>query len=245
MRSIWHNFFHFPDRNKLLQSAGEFGENNNIFHNIPQPTTSSTILSNSPEGAQHDIDIHIDCDVDDDDDDRGAYGYNETIDGGNGGRCICSVPEVYYKISEIANYIDSILTLIFPFFLIAFFNVRIAVTVWKLKDQRRNIVATTANNTNGSSVSTAAYSQNNHFCNRQGVLQRSMRGTTSTTQALYRNSRKNNFCYSLNMNNKGENRPDEGGGGGSRQKNCHSGGGPSSTVRFQDCIEMSQMESSM
>ncbi len=45
------------------------------------------------------------------------------------------------------------------------------------------------------------------------------------------------------MNNKGESSPDEGGGGPSH-KTCI-GGGSSSTVRFQDCIEMSQMESSM
>lgn len=56
-------------------------------------------------------------------------------------RRICSVPLEYYKISEFANYIDSVATLIIPFFLITFINVRIAACVWKLKDQRQHIVA--------------------------------------------------------------------------------------------------------
>lgn len=239
-----HNFLPFPDHNKLLRPKSEFDKNKNLLRNIPQ----SKLLTNpnSPEGAQHDIHIDEDDDGDDDDDDddRGGNGYSDMTEGGKGVRCICSVPEVYYKVSEIANYIDSILTLIFPFFLIGFFNVRIAVTVWKLKDQRRNIVATTtANSTNGSSVATT---QNNHFCNRQGTLRCSMRETTSTTLAPYRNScnnhnsRKNYFCYSLKTN-KAKNSPSVESGGGGRHKNY----GLPSTVRFQDCIEMSQMESSM
>lgn len=57
---------------------------------------------------------------------------------------VCSVPPDYYRISEIANYLDSVVTLIIPFFLITFFNVRIAICVWKLQRQRQNIVATPA-----------------------------------------------------------------------------------------------------
>ncbi|CAL8074619.1 unnamed protein product [Orchesella dallaii] len=61
---------------------------------------------------------------------------------------ICTVPEGYYRISEIANYLDSVVTLIIPFFLITFFNVRIATCVWKLKNQRQSIVASSAANIN-------------------------------------------------------------------------------------------------
>ena len=56
---------------------------------------------------------------------------------------LCSVREEHIYISSIASHIDSLLTLIFPFFIITYLNVRIAICVWKLKDQRKNIVAST------------------------------------------------------------------------------------------------------
>lgn len=57
---------------------------------------------------------------------------------------MCTVPEHYYKISEIANYLDSAITLIIPFLLICYFNLRIAISVWKLRDQRQYFVASLA-----------------------------------------------------------------------------------------------------
>lgn len=53
----------------------------------------------------------------------------------------CTVPFEYMTISTVANYLDSMITLIIPFCLITFFNMRIAVCIWKLKDQRMNIIA--------------------------------------------------------------------------------------------------------
>lgn len=53
----------------------------------------------------------------------------------------CTVPKHYHKISEIANYLDMVVTLIIPFILITYFNVRIAISVWNLKEQRQQIVA--------------------------------------------------------------------------------------------------------
>lgn len=55
----------------------------------------------------------------------------------------CSVPPEYYRVSEIANYLDTCITLVIPFLLISFFNVRIAWSLWKLKDSRRQMMATT------------------------------------------------------------------------------------------------------
>jgi hypothetical protein len=54
---------------------------------------------------------------------------------------VCTVPLEYLTVSIVANYLDSMITLIIPFCLIAFFNMRIATCVWRLKDERKSIIA--------------------------------------------------------------------------------------------------------
>lgn len=73
--------------------------------------------------------------------------YENSLDNGErvetilGSAYICSVPMNYYRVSEIANYLDTLITLIIPFALIAFFNVQIAICVWKFKKERQKIVS--------------------------------------------------------------------------------------------------------
>lgn len=50
----------------------------------------------------------------------------------------CTVPSQFHKFSEIANYVDSAVTLLIPFLLITYFNVRIAVLVWRMNRERTN-----------------------------------------------------------------------------------------------------------
>lgn len=92
------------------------------------------------------------------------------------GGYICTVPQDYYRISEIANYLDSVVTLIIPFFLITFFNVKIAICIWKLKDQRRSIVA--------SSCSTKP--DINVHPNNSHRVSTSFRCSTKTSSSIYR-----------------------------------------------------------
>ncbi|CAG7728869.1 unnamed protein product [Allacma fusca] len=54
---------------------------------------------------------------------------------------LCSVRQEHVYFSSIASHIDSILTLILPFGIISYLNVRIAMCVWRLKDQREHLVA--------------------------------------------------------------------------------------------------------
>lgn len=54
---------------------------------------------------------------------------------------MCSVPKQYWNISRVANYIDSVVTLVVPFCVISFFNMRIAICVWNLRKHRETIVA--------------------------------------------------------------------------------------------------------
>jgi len=64
---------------------------------------------------------------------------------------ICTVPSKFLTVSIIANYIDSIITLIIPFGLIAYFNIRITMCVMKVKEERMKIVASfKTGNANGS-----------------------------------------------------------------------------------------------
>lgn len=56
------------------------------------------------------------------------------------GNVKCTVPSKYITVSIIANYLDSVITLIVPFCLITYFNMRIAVCIWKLKDERKRMV---------------------------------------------------------------------------------------------------------
>lgn len=60
------------------------------------------------------------------------------------GGYICSVPRDYYRVSEIANYFDTLITFIIPFALIAFFNVQIALCVWRLNIERQKMIASPA-----------------------------------------------------------------------------------------------------
>ncbi len=99
------------------------------------------------------------------------------------GGYICSVPEDYYKISEIANYLDSVVTLIIPFFLITFINVRIAICVWKLQRQRLNIVATS------SGTSDINHHHHSLRCSNKGSIHHHKRKLSSTKR---RCSNKNN-----------------------------------------------------
>lgn len=120
---------------------------------------------------------------------------------------VCSVPKEFFKISEVSNYIDSILTLIIPFFMIAFFNTRIAITIWKLKDQRRTIVA-------APSLHTSTNQNNNHRRNSQPYARHctlqpcsieesssSSSATGVTTMVIYhgpqsnKQRKRNNICY--------------------------------------------------
>lgn len=53
---------------------------------------------------------------------------------------ICSVPETYFKFSEIANYIDSGVTLIVPVLVITFCNISIVMSVNKTLRQRSGLI---------------------------------------------------------------------------------------------------------
>lgn len=67
---------------------------------------------------------------------------------------VCTVPIYYHKISEVANYLDTMVTLVIPFIVITYFNVRIAVCVWKLKDEREQILALQGGIGNSNIIST-------------------------------------------------------------------------------------------
>lgn len=54
---------------------------------------------------------------------------------------MCSVSESYYKTSEIANYFDTAITLIIPFFIIVYFNVKTAIKVCESEKERRLMAA--------------------------------------------------------------------------------------------------------
>lgn len=54
----------------------------------------------------------------------------------------CTVPNKYFKISEIANYVDSIITLIIPFTLITCSNIGIVMSVRRLSLQRNHLLST-------------------------------------------------------------------------------------------------------
>lgn len=53
----------------------------------------------------------------------------------------CTVPPEYYRVSEIANYLDSVVTLIIPFALITFLNIKIYISVWKYMHERQKLIA--------------------------------------------------------------------------------------------------------
>lgn len=63
---------------------------------------------------------------------------------------ICSVPPEFFQVSEIANYVDSTVTLIIPIFIIVFINVRIGLKVWKIREERRTIFAIASSSTSSS-----------------------------------------------------------------------------------------------
>lgn len=54
---------------------------------------------------------------------------------------VCSVPDQYFKVSEIANYIDSGVTLIIPFVLIICFNVGTVMSLKHTSKQRSILVS--------------------------------------------------------------------------------------------------------
>ncbi|CAG7715012.1 unnamed protein product [Allacma fusca] len=91
--------------------------------------------------------------------------WNDTsFDGPNEGETmrICYVREEHVYFSSIANQLDSLLTLIFPFFIITYLNVRIALCVWKLKDQRQNIMAVAKISTSPSNFQYQQPGKNDH-----------------------------------------------------------------------------------
>ncbi len=50
---------------------------------------------------------------------------------------VCAVPYRHHKISERANYLDSIFTFIIPFFLLTFLNVKVAIKLYQDTADRR------------------------------------------------------------------------------------------------------------
>jgi len=101
---------------------------------------------------------------------------------------MCTVPPEYLTISTVANYLDSMITLIIPFCLIAFFNIRITMTVWKLKDERKTILApskfnrTTLENTQGCSASTNQVGRVIAQAAGNDMPQRSKRGGSESSE---------------------------------------------------------------
>ncbi|XP_035706386.1 uncharacterized protein LOC110846889 [Folsomia candida] len=56
---------------------------------------------------------------------------------------MCSVPEKYHKLSRVNSYVDSILTFILPFLLIAILNLKIIFCVKRVKGHRESMLANT------------------------------------------------------------------------------------------------------
>lgn len=54
---------------------------------------------------------------------------------------VCSVPDKYFKVSEIANYVDSGVTLIIPVLLIICFNLGIVLSLRKTSKKRSTLVS--------------------------------------------------------------------------------------------------------
>lgn len=149
------------------------------------------------------------------------------------GGYICSVPKDYFRISEIANYLDSVVTLIIPFFLITFINVRIAICVWKLQRQRLNIVATSSGTSDINH-----HHQHSLRCSNKGSIHHHKRKLSSTKR---RSSNKNSSRQHLSEQSCTNSlRENEMGVSDSLDFDCeranHSVGGKSKkgTVRFQE-----------
>jgi len=112
----------------------------------------------------------------------------------------CNVPEEFENISAFFNYADSIFTLILPFCVIVFLNIRIVLCVWKITAQQEALISTNKQKTitfnyHSSSIKRPLKSQRKH--NFEGTM----------SMEAFQSMKHNWKCSSLDLDEKGHDPP--------------------------------------